>query len=337
MRSVHLSSVESAALNRRLLEEATRLPDVENASEAETAPFYNHESRGLFVAGIDSVSKLGRFQLQFGSPSYFKTSGTAILAGRGFTRDDRIGSPPVAVVSQEMARRLWPGRSAIGQCFRIGADTMPCVTVVGIAEDIKERELRGAPEAHYYLPVDQAERPAWGLYVRARGHATDHSDAIRAALQRLMPAGSYVTMMPVEQLIGEQQRSWAFGATMFLAFGGLAIVLAAIGLYSLIAYNVAQRTHELGVRIALGAQISDVVRLVMRQGMSLGLTGVVIGSVLAWWAGGFAKPLLFDESPRDPVVFGVVTLALLAVAILASVIPASRATRVDPNSALRAE
>ena len=337
MRGVKLSPAEEIALNHRLLDEASALPDVESATEAETIPFYNHESRGLYVEGIDSVGKLGRFQLQLGSPAYFKTAGTRLLAGRGFTADDRAGSQPVAVVSQEMARRIWPGRSAIGKCFRVGSDTTPCITVVGIAEDIKERALSHAAEAHYYLPAAQAPRAPWGLYVRARGRATDHTESIRVALQRLMPGGSYVTMAPLERLIGEQQRSWSFGATMFLAFGALALVLATVGLYSLIAYNVAQRTHELGVRIALGAQVRDIVRLVVGQGVRLGVAGVAIGAALAWWAGAFARPLLFDESPRDPVVFGVVTAMLIGVALLASVLPATRATRVDPNAALRSE
>jgi predicted permease len=337
MRDLKISDDDAMALNRRLLQEALALPEVETASEAETIPFYNHESRGLFVEGIDSVRKLGRFQLQLAGPAYFKTAGTRILAGRGITAEDRRGAPLVAVISEEMAKRLWPGKSALGKCFRMNADTTPCITVVGIAENIKERALSHAAEAHYYLPADQSSRPAWGLYVRARGRATDHSEAIRASLQRLMPGGSYVTIAPLEQLIGEQQKSWSFGATMFLAFGALALVLAAVGLYSVIAYNVAQRTHELGVRIALGAQMRDVLRLVLGQGVQLGVFGLAIGGAIAWWAGKFLAPLMFDVSPRDPVVFAVVTVALLGVALLASVIPASRATRVDPNTALRAE
>jgi predicted permease len=337
MRDQKLTKDQDIALNTRLLEETRSLPGVESASEAETIPFYNHESRKLIVEGIDSVAKLGRFQLQLGSPEYFKTSGTRILAGRGFTRDDRAGAPLVAVVSQEMARRLWPGRSALGRCFRINADTMPCITVVGVAEDIKERALTHAAEAHYYLPASQSDRPAWGIYVRVRGRAADEVESVRSTLQRLMPGGSYVTIAPLEKLVDEQQQSWSFGATMFLAFGALALVLATVGLYSLIAYNVAQRTHELGVRIALGAQTGDIVRLVLGQGVRLGLGGVMIGALLAWWAGGFAKPLMFDESPRDPLVFVGVTGVLLAVALTASMLPAARATRVDPNTALRDE
>jgi predicted permease len=337
MRDVPMSDAQHLALNTRLLDEVRMLPSVESAAEAETIPFYNHESRRLIVEGIDSVSKLGRFQLQLGSPEYFRTTGTRILSGRGFTRDDRAGAPLVAVVSQEMARRLWPGRSALGRCFRMNADTMPCITIVGVAEDIKERALTHAAEAHYYLPAAQSSRPAWGLYVRVRGPGVDRAESIRAALQPLMPGGSYVTIAPLEKLVGEQQQSWSFGATMFLAFGVLALILATVGLYGVIAYNVAQRTHELGVRIALGAQMRDIVRLVLGQGVRLGLMGVAIGTLLAWYAGAFAKPLMFDESPRDPLVFAMVTGALLAVALAASIIPAARATRVDPNTALRDE
>jgi ABC-type antimicrobial peptide transport system permease subunit len=138
-------------------------------------------------------------------------------------------------------------------------------------------------------------------------------------------------------LIDPQRQAWAFGATMFVAFGGLALVLAAIGLYSLIAYDVAQRTQELGVRLALGASMSDVMRLVLSSGVRLVLVGVVLGGGLALWGSRWMQDLMFQQSPRDPVVFGLVTLLLLAVALLASFGPALRAARVDPNIALRGD
>jgi ABC-type antimicrobial peptide transport system permease subunit len=138
-------------------------------------------------------------------------------------------------------------------------------------------------------------------------------------------------------VLGEQTQSWTVGATMFLAFGLLALVLAAVGLYSVIAYNVAQRMHELGVRVALGAGVRDLVRLVVRQGLAVAAVGVVLGGGIALAAGGMVKPLLFNQSPRDPIVFGLVTLTLLAVAVAASLIPARRAAKVDPMKALRTE
>jgi ABC-type antimicrobial peptide transport system permease subunit len=146
-----------------------------------------------------------------------------------------------------------------------------------------------------------------------------------------------VTITPLTEIIGSQTRSWHLGATMFVTFGVLALVLAAIGLYSVIAYNVAQRTHELGVRVALGAQMRDVVRLVLTDGLRLSVVGLAIGTLVALWAAKWVKPLLFDESPRDPYVFVIVGGTLLVVAVLASLIPARRAARVEPTVALRTD
>jgi ABC-type antimicrobial peptide transport system permease subunit len=152
-----------------------------------------------------------------------------------------------------------------------------------------------------------------------------------------MPGDGYITTTSMHDIVDPQVRSWRLGATMFLAFGGLALVLAAIGLYSVIGYDVAQRTHELGIRIALGARLGDVVRLVVGDGLRVALIGMAVGGVVALWAGRWIAPLLFAQSPRDPVVFAAVTAVLLAVALLASAIPALRATRVNPNVALREE
>jgi ABC-type antimicrobial peptide transport system permease subunit len=152
-----------------------------------------------------------------------------------------------------------------------------------------------------------------------------------------MPGPSYITVTPFSDIMGSQTRSWQLGATMFVAFGGLALVLAAIGLYSVIAYNVAQRTHELGVRVALGAQSRDVVRLVVIEGLRLAVVGVAIGAGVALLAGKWVKPLLFNVSPKDPTVFVVVSLTLISVAVAASWVPALRASRVDPNVALRSD
>ncbi len=337
MRGVKLGNAEHAALRQRLAEAARTLPGVESAALGLTVPFWDTWSDNLFVAGIDSVERLGSFTLQAGSPEYFPTLGTRILAGRGITVEDATNAPKVAVVDQAMARLLWPGQNALGQCMRVGADTMPCTTVVGISEDAKQESLRSSAGGHYYLPITQYHPEDATIFVRMKRAAAGQQENIRRQLQPLMPGDAYLTATPLEEIVGEQTQSWRFGATMFLAFGGLALVLAAIGLYSVIAYDVAQRTHELGVRIALGARLGDVVRMVVRDGLRIALTGVVIGGIIALWAGRWIAPLLFDQSPRDPLIFGAVTAVLIGVAVLASALPALRAARVNPSVALRAE
>jgi len=229
------------------------------------------------------------------------------------------------------------GKDPIGQCIRVGSDTMPCTTVVGIAENIKETSLSADSGYFYYLPWTQQSPQNGGIFVRTRGNAAQMKEAVRRRLQREMPGASYVTITPISEIIGSQTRSWQLGATMFATFGVLALVLAAIGLYSVIAYNVAQRTHEMGVRVALGAQMRDVIQLVLTDGLRLSVAGLAIGTLVALWATKWVKPLLFDVSPRDPVVFVIVGGTLLGVAILASLIPARRAAKVEPTVALRSD
>ncbi|HTE44030.1 MAG TPA: FtsX-like permease family protein, partial [Gemmatimonadaceae bacterium] len=338
MRGIKLTLAEARGLQHRLVDAASSTPGVMAATEMESTPFYNYESLYLSVPGVDSARRLGPFQLQYASPSFFRTVGTRILAGRGIGVEDRAAAPRVMVVSAEMARRLWPGRSALGQCVHLGADSMPCSTVVGVAEDIKNRELSNKVETNYYLAADQAgDRELVGLYIRVRGDARDQADVVRRRMQAVMPGASYVTAFPFADIIGAKQRSWTFGATMFAALGALALVLAAIGLYSVIAYSVAQRTHELGIRIALGAKVSDLLGIVLREGLRLALMGLAIGGVLALFATRGIASLLFGESPRDPVVYGIVGGVLLAVALVACLVPAVRAARVDPNVALRSD
>jgi putative ABC transport system permease protein len=241
------------------------------------------------------------------------------------------------VVSEAMARTLWPGREPLGECVRVGADTAPCTAVVGVAENIKSRNLGNDPGLFYYLSSAQFSPDVGGLFVRMHGDAAHAKETVRRSLQPLMPGASYVTVTPLADVLGSQTQSWEMGATMFTVFGLLALALAAIGLYSVIAYNVAQRTHELGVRSALGAQLGDLVRLVLTDGMRLALVGVLLGSVIAFIVGRWAQPLLFEQSARDPAVFAGVAVLLLAVAALACFIPARRAGRVDPMRALRSE
>lgn len=338
LRGLSLDDAQSAELKRRLHEVAlTAIPEAENAALTASVPFWMSRSRSLFVEGVDSVERLGRFSLNAVSPEYFETMGTRLLRGRGISRDDRADAPPVMVVSEQMAAALWPGQDPIGRCVRVRFETEPCTTVIGVAEDIKESQISTNAERQYYLSAEQFGPQHTSLFVRVGGKATDHLEAVRARLQQEMPGASYVTVMPFRDVVGPQLRSWELGATMFLVFGGLAVLLAGVGLYSVIAYHVVQRRRELGVRIALGALTGSMLRLVVSEGVRFAALGVVIGAVIALAAGRWVGPLLFEQSPRDPVVFGGVALLLLAVAAAASAIPAHRATRLDPNTVLRAE
>jgi predicted permease len=336
-RTTKLTDDEAVALRKRLLESAQTIPGVEIAAQGLTVPFWNTWTEDMFVPGIDSVSRLGDFTLQAGTAEYFATMGTRIMRGRGIEEQDRKNTAGVLVVSESMARTLWPGREALGQCVKLIADTMPCRTVVGVAEDIKQNQLVNDGGRHYYLPIEQYHPEGAGLFLRMKQGAAGQEGAVRRVLQALMPGDSYVTVNPMSDIIGPEMQSWRLGATMFVLFGGLALVLAAIGLYSVISYDVAQRTHELGVRIALGARMKDLVKLVVGGSIRVALLGIALGTVIALVAGHWLAPLLFAESPRDPVVFGAVILVLLGAALFASGIPALRAARVDPNVALRDE
>jgi predicted permease len=337
MRGMDMDDSSRARLGRELLAAAQAIPGVEAAAYVTTVPFWSTSSTDLFVAGIDSVRKLGRFTYQTATTDYFRTMGTRIVRGRGFTAEDRATAPRIGIVSESMARVLWPGENAIGQCMRVHADTMPCTTVVGIAEDIVQNDLTTNKRYQYYLPMEQDRRDGFAVMLKMRGSVAVQQEAVRKALQKVMPGEAYVTVRPFAEIVDAERRSWRMGATMFVAFGLLALVVAAVGLYGVIAYNVTQRMHELGVRMALGAQARDIRRLVVTQGARFGGAGVALGTVLAIVASKWIEPLLFQQSARDPVVYTLVGGALLAVALVASMVPARRAANADPNSALRAE
>jgi predicted permease len=338
IRGAQLGDTAHWALRDLLLSTARTIPGVESVAWVSSAPFVSTSNTDLYVAGIDSVSRLGDFTYQATTPDYFRTMGTRILRGRGITPDDRFGAPGVMVVSQGMAAALWPGQDALGKCVRIRSDTVPCTTVVGVAEDMVQRDLVATKRFHYYLPIEQFRR-TWGIgmVVRLRGEPAHEAEHVRAALQRVMPGAYYVTVRPLGDVVQGARRSWRLGATMFVAFGVLALVVAAVGLYGVIGYNVAQRMHELGVRVALGARRPDILGLVVGQSVRLVLAGVAIGVLAALAASRWVQPLLFRQSATDPVVYVGVGVVMLLVALAASASPALRAARVDPNGALRAE
>lgn len=339
-RGIQLDSGATAALRDRLLDAARAIPGVKAVARVNNDPFGTGTDY-LGIAGIDSVAKLGRFNQQWATPDFFKVMDTRIVRGRSFTPDDRGGAPLVSVVSESMARRLWPGRDPIGQCMRVRSDAQPCTTVVGVAEDAVQGSLTDDQHLLYYLPYDQKATDGGSrglMLIRMSGRdAPRHEEEVRRTLQKEMPGESYVTVWPMLDEVAGQQRSWRLGATMFVGFGLLALIVAAVGLYGVIAYDVGQRTQELGIRVALGAQASSIVGIVVGQGVRLALAGVAAGTVIALTAARWLQPILFHQSARDPLVYGIVGFTLMIVAVAASAVPARRAATVDPNVALRTE
>jgi putative ABC transport system permease protein len=347
MRGTRLDEAGAATLAATIEDAVRAEPGVAAVTMAASVPFWTNEARGLIVPGVPDIRERGRFTLQAGSPDYFAATGTRILRGRGFTPGDVAGGLPIIVVSDGMARAVWPGREALGQCVRV--DTMPpvpgatrleppCRTVVGVAEESAMTRLEPTREFTYYLPVPQfPEGVSPQFLVRTDLDTTAIAGALRERIQPLLPGAAYVNVVPLADLVAPQYRAWQAGATVFTAFGALALVLAALGLHSLVAYEVAQREQEFGVRVALGATRRDVLTLVVSRGTRLVAIGVGAGLALAVAVARPLESVLFHQSARDPLVFATVATSLFLAAIVAALAPGLRATRVDPAEALRAE
>jgi putative ABC transport system permease protein len=239
-----------------------------------------------------------------------------------------------------MARTLWPGRDAIGQCVKVGGPTAPCSEVVGVAENVHQYEIRQEASLQYWFPESQEQggnSGAFGTLVRVDGDPAAFVSTLRSALLPTLPAAVHLTVRPLGTSVERALRPWRLGATMFSAFGVLGLLIATIGLFSALAYAVSQRRREFGVRVALGARTSGIVGMVLGQALRLAGIGVALGVAIAFAAGGRLAPLLMGVGPRDPAVITVVALALGITAVIAGIVPAWRAARVDPSNALRSE
>ncbi|MEX2178220.1 MAG: ABC transporter permease [Gemmatimonadaceae bacterium] len=335
------SAAELQDIYRQLLESARATPGIASATLATSTPFASAWAERVSIPGRDSVpltTQGGPYFMGVGA-DYFATLGTRILRGRGFTDADHGGAARVAVINETAARLWWPGENPLGKCMRIGGDTMPCSEVVGIAENSRRFDLIEDPAVQFYMPIDQA--PAWttmrSLMVRPAGEPSPVLPELRRRLQVAVPSLPYISVQPLADQVTPQKRSWRLGATMFGAFGALALILATIGLYAMLAYDVAQRRHEMGVRLALGSGKSRIAALVMGRGLRVAAVGGLIGLALTLVGGRFVGPLLFETSPRDPLVLGGVAALLLVVSAAATLLPALRAVSVSPSEALRSD
>jgi putative ABC transport system permease protein len=247
----------------------------------------------------------------------------------------------VLIVSKSLAGRYWPDQDPIGKRLKWGpaASNDPWLTIVGVVSDAKQSALDTATVPHTYEPYGQHEGAPSNLNVaiRAAGDPASLTSALRAAVWGLDRQLAVAQLRTMDQVISESNAPRRFNVSLLAAFAALAVVLAAIGIYGVIAYSVAQRTHEIGIRMALGAEARDVLKMVIVHGLWLALSGVALGAIGALALTGFLSSLLYGVKPTDPLTFVAVSLLLLAVALIAVYIPARRATKVDPMVALRYE
>ncbi len=328
-----------SALYLRLMDRIRTNPAVASAAVVVGTPYQSSISLSLRASGRDSLPSVegGGPYVMSVSPAYFATVGTRILRGRGFTDQDVKGALPVTVVGQTFAKMVWPDRDAIGQCLYIGRDSS-CIQVVGIAADARSRTVLEDKTLMYYVPFAQrSQMPIDGLLIRTRGAARAAQGEIQHALQNAEAGVPFVRVDPLLDRVEPQWRSWRLGATMLTAFGLLALMIASLGLYGVTAYGVTQRTQEIGVRVALGAQRADVIRLSVAQAVRATTIGAAIGLAIAFALGRAVASLLFGVKPADPAALLAGVAVLLAVAAVAAWIPARRAARIDPMEALRYE
>jgi putative ABC transport system permease protein len=313
---------------------------------AGTLPFVSSWAVPLAVPGLAEKPTLqdGGPYIHAVEAGYFDIAGTRIVDGRPFTSEDRDGAPRVAIVNETMARLYWPGQPAIGQCLQIGPGQPPCATVVGVAQNTRRQTLTEGESLLYYIPLDQAPpelRNAPRLVVRTVDDRLETFAAIAEASRRqalaIEPGLRLVSARPIEDIMAPQLRAWRMGAGLFSVFGALALIVAGIGLYSVVAFEVEGRRREMGVRSALGAPAASIVRLVVADGLRLAAGGVLLGLAAAWLGAPQIGALLFRVEPHDVSVFAGVAAVLMAAALVASAIPGLRAARIDPCRALRSE
>ncbi len=308
---------------------------IRSASWSSNLPLFGGFSRSIFIEGRENDAQAsGIITLtNIVDVNYLATMGIPLLRGRDFSEADRDGTMPVAVINDTMARKYWPNEEPIGKRFRFYTDR-DFRQVVGIAKTAKYVTLGETPQPAVYIPLAQAMNDAMVLNVRAEGDPEAVLGTVQREIRQMDPKMPIQSPSSVRGVVDQSLFAVKLGAALLGVFGVLALTLACVGLYGVMAYSVGQRTREIGLRMALGAPQSHVLGIVMRQGMTLVGIGVIIGLAGAFWISGYMGALLFGSS-RDPVSFLMASGALLVVAALASFLPARRASRVDPLIALR--
>ena len=336
---------QSHAFFEQLFDRLQARPDVKSVGAINLLPFGGGGGDRSFSIE-DQPAAPGQLrpdeQVRFVTPSYFSTMGIPLLSGRDFTRRDLPDTPPVAIVNNAFARKFWPNGNAMGKRISFSANNPKWYEIVGVVGNVKHRGLDIADSPEIYIPAFQplfAGGNVSSLYlaVRTVNDPAAVANTMRsevAAIDRDQPVASLMTM---DQRISDSVAPRRFNMFLLGLFATLALVLAGIGIYGIMAFSVVQRTHEIGVRMALGANTSDVLKLILRNGFKLALIGIVVGLLVAFAATRVLSTLLFGVSATDPTIFLIDALLLALVALAACLVPAMRATKIDPLISLRYE
>ena len=335
---------QQSAFYRALLANLERQPGVESAAVAAPLPFSQTDGSASFSIEGRSAPPGDpgpHGDIRVVSAAYYKAMGIRLVAGRYFNDADRKESNPVAIVDEKLARQYWPNENPVGKRMRNGGDETPWATIVGIVASVKHSDLASSSQkGAYYYPVFQLAGGGLTnpfIVVRGSGGPAALGASIRQAVQSVDPTLAVFDLKSMDQRIALSLGPKQFAVSMLSTFAGMALLLAALGLYSVISYNVAQRTREIGLRAALGARPQQIIGMVVGQGFRLVLIGTVAGSIAAALLARVVSSQLFHVSTFDPATFLLTTATLAAVALVAAFLPAWRAARVDPMTALRDE
>lgn len=338
-----LPAAERTVFVDQVLEKVAALPGVQAVAVSSALPFHDSQvalpvpikisDRIAGPAGSEPIALMIK-----ASDEYFRALGVPLLQGRLFDRRDRDNAPPVVLINETMARRFWPAETPLGRTISFTAAGQNLTAeIIGVVGAVRPTGFDSEPRPEFYLHYPQSPAGLVTLFVRTAGDPAPLLPAVKAEIRKVNRNQAFLSVYTIAQLVDKTTAQRRFNLLWLGAFAVLALILATVGLYGLISFSTAQRTKEIGVRMALGAKPVDVLGLVMREGITLALIGVAIGLVVVAWASQLMKSLLFGVSPTDAMTFASVALLVTLVALLACYIPARRATRVDPLVALKYE
>jgi putative ABC transport system permease protein len=325
----------------QIQERVRSLPGVTNAGTVDILPLNGGNTTRFYIDG-DPVPPPGKeieANMRFVSDTYFQTLGVPLIAGRMFDQRDTPDKPPVVLIGKTIADRLFAGRDPVGRRIRYNAIQADPIEIVGVVGDVKITGLDQAIKPVLYYPYRQNAGPTANIVVRTNGDPAALSASVRNEIRNLEPDAAILNVNTMEQMIAQTPASFMrrFPALLISIFAAVALLLASIGIYGVVSYSVSQQTHYIGVRMALGASPSDILRMVLKQGLVLAVAGVVIGIVAALGLMRLLSTLLFEVSTSDVTTFATVAVTLFVIALVACYLPARRATKVDPLVALRYE